>query len=573
MSEASISSSHKPIGAWLVEATDLHQSQLEAGLEEQRANGRLLGELLVEKGFISERELLEALSLQLNIPYLDEFDLKEIDPDLLSRLPVPFLIRHKVIPARQEKARLLIATIDPVDLAPVDSLGTILGIRTEPVLAPERAIQVAIQSLYEREEHSASAMMHELNDDENGIAISESGRLDEELDLSHEAPVIRLVNRVIHQAVRDRASDIHWEPYEKEMKIRLRVDGILHDILRLDKPHQMSVISRLKVMAGMDIAEKRLPQDGRIQRRVAGREIDMRVSSVPTVHGERLVLRLLDRSSLMLELEDIGFSSDQFKIFSRHIRKSNGIILVTGPTGSGKTTTLYAAIQKVRSSETNIMTIEAPVEYQLDGIAQMRVASKGGISFAEGLRSILRQDPDVILVGEIRDRETAEVAINASLTGHLVFSTLHTNDAVGAVTRLAEMGIEPFLISSTLAGVMAQRLVRRICPQCSEEAEFDAGILREVGIEGIKNPSEMAKFKRGRGCPACYHTGYRGRSGIFEILDINDELRDIINTASDSTTIKAVARKNGMKTLLQDGGLKVMSGITTPEEVLRIVQS
>ena len=573
MNEASILSSNKLIGTWLLEATVLQEPQLKATLEEQRASGCLLGELLVEKGLISERELLEALSHQLNIPYLDEFDLKEIDPELLSRLPVPFLLRHKVIPARQENTRLLIATVDPVDLAPVDSLGIILGIHTEPVLAPERVIQTAIQSLYERKEHSAKAMMHELNDDENGISISEGGWLDEELDLSHEAPVIRLVNRVIHQAVRDGASDIHWEPYEKEMKIRLRVDGMLHDILRLEKPHQMSVISRLKVMAGMDIAERRLPQDGRIQRKMGGREIDIRVSSVPTVHGERLVLRLLDRSSLMLELEGIGLSPEQLNIFSRHIRKSNGIILVTGPTGSGKTTTLYAAIQKVRTSGTNIMTIEDPVEYQLDGIAQMQMASKGGISFADGLRSILRQDPDVILVGEIRDRETAEVAIHASLTGHLVFSTLHTNDAVGAVTRLVEMGIEPFLISSTLSGVLAQRLVRRICPQCSEEVDFDAGILREIGIEKIENSPEAEKFKRGKGCSNCYHTGYRGRSGIFELLEINDELRDIINTANNSTSIKAVAVKNGMKTLLQDGGRKVMSGHTTPEEVLRIVQS
>lgn len=572
MKGAPVTDNSRPLGEWLLEHTELSVHQLEASLVEEEGGGHALADILVEKGFVSEREIMEAHSILFDIPFLDDFDLSEVDPELLAKLPVPFLLRHKVIPARQEEGRILVATVDPIDLAPVDSLGALLGVRAEPVLAPERAIQMAIQSLYEREEHSAQAMMHELGGEES-IDIADGGRLDEELDLSHEAPVIRLVNRVIHQAVRDRASDIHWEPYEKEMKIRLRVDGILHDILRIDKLHQMAVISRLKVMAGMDIAERRLPQDGRIQRKVSGRDIDMRVSSVPTIHGERIVLRLLDRSSILLDLEDIGFSADQFQIFSRLIRLSNGIVLVTGPTGSGKTTTLYAAIQKLRSSETNILTIEDPVEYQLDGVGQMQVAVKSGFSFADGLRSTLRQDPDIILVGEIRDRETAEVAIHASLTGHLVFSTLHTNDSVGAVTRLVEMGIEPFLISSSLVGVMAQRLVRKICPHCAEPASFDSALLREVGLVGDDLSAGALNLKHGKGCPVCYHTGYRGRAGIFEVLEVNDEMRELMNSRNDAAALKAAARRNGMRTLLEDGGLKVAAGKTTPEEVLRIVQA
>ncbi len=569
MNRPSVASGTKLIGEWLLELTDLDPSQLEACLAEQRESGRLIGEILVGKDLITERELMEALAHQLSLPYLDHIDPSGIEPEILSRLSVPFLKRHKIVPARQENGRLLVATCDPMNFTPMDALGTMLGIRSEPALAQERSIQSAIQSLYEREEHSAQAMMGELDagGDANGISLGE------ELDLSHEAPIIRLVDRMIYQAVRDRASDIHWETFENDMRVRLRVDGILHDVLRLDKSHHMAVTSRLKVMAGIDIAERRLPQDGRIKRKVGDREIDIRVSSVPTVHGERIVLRLLDRSSLLRELEDVGFTPAHYDSFSRLIQLSHGIILVTGPTGSGKTTTLYAAIQKLRSAETNIMTIEDPVEYQIEGVAQMQMGEKAGFTFANGLRSILRQDPDVILVGEIRDRETAEVAVHASLTGHLVFSTLHTNDAVGAITRLIEMGVEPFLISSSLRGVLAQRLVRRVCPHCAEPAAIDPDVLREVGIavEGIS--SGNSQFQRGKGCPLCYHTGYLGRTGICELLEINDDIRELINASSDASTLKTAAMENGMTPLVQAGGQQVAAGVTTPEEVLRIIQA
>ena len=563
----------KRLGEWLQETAGLDSIHLDSALAEQRLSGGLLGEILVGKGLISERTLLEALGRQWNVPYLEELDLGELDPALLGRLPVPFLLRHKMVPARQENGSLLVATVSPLNLAPVDALSSALEMRTEIALAPERLILNAIHSLYEREEHSAGAMIDELNVSGSAVEAPEGSELGEELDLSHDAPVIKLVNRVIYQAARDRASDIHWEPFEKEMRVRLRVDGVLHDILRFDQRYQAAVTARLKIMAGMDIAERRLPQDGRIQRKVGSREIDMRVSSVPTIHGERLVLRLLDRSNVLHSLEDIGFSGEQFEIFGHLIHRAHGIILVTGPTGSGKTTTLYAAIQKLHKTDTNIMTIEDPVEYQLEGIAQMQISAKTGFGFSEGLRSVLRQDPDVILVGEIRDRETAEVAIHASLTGHLVFSTLHTNNAVGAITRLVDMGIEPFLISSSVIAVLAQRLSRRVCPCCAQVAPVDPAALKRMGIKETEIPALAGCLKRGRGCPECYETGYRGRTGIFELLTIDDDLRGLIMTQKDTSTLNAAAVKKGMRTLLDDGARKVAAGITTPEEILRIIQT
>ncbi|MFQ5894276.1 MAG: type II secretion system ATPase GspE [Nitrospinota bacterium] len=573
MSASNVPGCSKPIGQLLQESSGVSPSQLEAGLAEQRVSGRPLGELLVERGAISERELLEALGRQLGLPCLEQVDASGVDPELLARLPVPFLLHHKVVPARQEGERLWVATADPLNLAAVDALSAVLGVQAEPALAPERAILRAIHSLYEREEHSAEAMVQELDGAVPALLVAEGPEGGGELDLAHEAPIIKLVNRVIYRAVRDRASDIHWEPFEQEVRVRLRIDGVLHDVLRLPKPYQLAVVSRLKIMAGLDIAERRLPQDGRIQTTVGGREIDVRVSDVPTVHGERVVLRLLDRTSILLELEDLGFSPDHYEAFRNLIRRAHGIVLVTGPTGSGKTTTLYSAIQKLRSIEANIMTIEDPVEYQLEGVAQMQVVPKTGLTFAQGLRAILRQDPDVILVGEIRDRETAEVAIHASLTGHLVFSTLHTNDAAGALTRLVDMGIEPFLISSSVAGILAQRLVRRVCPHCAEVVPAELEALREVGLEGPELASLGEGLRRGRGCGDCYHTGYRGRIGIFELLALDDELRALIMARADAATLKAPALRKGMVTLMQDGGRKVAAGVTTPEEVLRIVRA
>ncbi|MDY6845411.1 MAG: type II secretion system ATPase GspE, partial [Thermodesulfobacteriota bacterium] len=390
------------------------------------------------------------------------------------------------------------------------------------------------------------------------------------LDATSEAPVIRLVNMVLSQAVKSRASDIHIEPYQKELNVRYRIDGVLYNILKPPRRYQSAIISRIKVMAKMNIAEKRLPQDGRIEIKIGDKAIDIRVSTVPTTFGERVVMRLLDKTSVLLNLDDIGLSIDVLKIINSLILGSHGIILVTGPTGSGKTTTLYAALSKINSPDKNIITIEDPVEYQLNGIGQIQVNTKIDLTFANGLRSIVRQDPDVILVGEIRDTETAEIAVHAALTGHLVFSTLHTNDAAGAITRLIDMGIEPFLVSSSVTAILAQRLVRVICKHCREPYFPVAKSFKEIGIDPKKLNGKPVY--RGKGCSECFYTGYKGRTGIFEVLIIDNTIRSAILKTSDSDTIKKKGTKAGMLTLRQDGAGKVIEGITTIEEILRVTQ-
>jgi general secretion pathway protein E len=389
-----------------------------------------------------------------------------------------------------------------------------------------------------------------------------------DMESDDEAPIIRLVNSLLSQAVKDGASDIHIEPYERELVVRFRVDGILYEIIRPPKRFQNSIVSRVKIMGGLNIAEKRLPQDGRIRLKVAGRDFDIRVSSIPTTYGERIVMRLLDRTSAMRDLAEIGFSPYNLKKMDQLIQSAHGILLVTGPTGSGKTSTLYACLAKINQPSLNILTVEDPVEYQLNGVSQVQVNTKIGLTFPAGLRAFLRQDPDVIMVGEIRDRETAAIAIQASLTGHLVFSTIHTNDAPGAVTRLVDMQVEPFLVASSLLAVLAQRLVRTICPNCKESYQANEEELNEIGLSF----KDVKILYRGKGCIACAHTGYRGRMGIFELMVINDEIRAAIMNNSDSATLKAAAREFGMKTLREDGALKVIAGITTVAEVARVTR-
>jgi general secretion pathway protein E len=380
------------------------------------------------------------------------------------------------------------------------------------------------------------------------------------------------VNSILSQAVRDRASDIHLEPFERSLKVRYRIDGVLHEVLAPPKRLQSAITSRLKIMADLNIAERRLPQDGRITIRVRNREIDIRVSVIPTAFGERLVLRLLDKTGTMFNLEDIGFAKDLFETYNRLIHRSNGIILVTGPTGSGKTTTLYGTLHRINSPEVNSLTVEDPIEYQLNGIGQVQVNPKIDLTFANGLRSFLRQDPDIIMVGEIRDRETAEIAIQASLTGHLVFSTLHTNDAASAVTRLLDMGVEPFLISSSVLAMMAQRLVRLLCPACRVAITPSPETLRELGLTVEDYTRQGGQCYRAQGCSACHGTGYRGRTGIYELLAMDDAIRALIMQQANASTIKTAAVQRGMRTLLQDGAWKVMQGLTTAEEVLRVTQ-
>jgi general secretion pathway protein E len=388
------------------------------------------------------------------------------------------------------------------------------------------------------------------------------------LEAADEAPIIKLVNSLLFEAAKKRASDIHIEPFERDLLIRYRIDGVLYNVLTPPKRLQASIISRVKIMAGLNIAEKRLPQDGRISIKIAGRDVDIRVSAIPTAHGERLVLRLLDKGNLLLQLTEIGLDEARLKILSHLVRLSHGIVLVTGPTGSGKTTTLYAALNTINAPEKNIITIEDPIEYQLRGVGQMQVNPKINLTFAAGLRSILRQDPDVIMVGEIRDGETAEIAIHASLTGHLVFSTLHTNDAAGAITRLLDMGIEPFLVASSLVAIVAQRLVRVLCPACRQSYRPSPDEVAKLGVNGER--ASTATWFRAGGCPECLSTGYRGRTGIYEILVLDDELRSLVLAKTDANAIKARAMEHGMRTLRDDGAQKVASGITTTEEVLRV---
>ncbi len=562
----------KPLGQILIEGGHTSEDSLNKALARQQDNGGRLGNVLLQAQALTEESLLKALGQQLNIPYTSHLLPQRLDGELLSKLPIDFLRHHKVFPAEEKHGELLVATTDPLDTQVLDSLRALLGKPTRPILCPEHEIMRAINRLYERDETTAEKMMEVLNHDQWESLAQDMEAPSGELDLAHEAPIIKFINLIIFQAIRERASDIHIEPYERDLRVRFRIDGVLYDVLKPPKVYQAAIVSRVKVMAHLNIAEKRLPQDGRIQTTIGDRGVDIRVSIIPVVHGEKVVLRLLERTSVLLQMEDIGFGPDCYEQYLKLIRRSNGIILVTGPTGSGKTTTLYATITKLNSDEQNIITIEDPVEYQLRGINQIQVSPKVGLTFANGLRSILRQDPDIVLVGEVRDVETAEIAIHASLTGHLVFSTLHTNDSAGAVTRLVDMGIEPFLVASSLVGVMAQRLVRLICEYCKEPVEPDEASLREIGLSQDALTTLGGHLYVGKGCSRCYNTGYRGRTGIYELLLITDSLRRCILSQKDSASIKAAAVEGGLLTLLDDGARKVLAGVTTIQEVLRVTQ-
>jgi general secretion pathway protein E len=449
----------------------------------------------------------------------------------------------------------------------IDDLRALFGRPITPIVVPASAILDGINAAYDSAQGSAEAVMGDIEATELDAVAHELEEPRDLLDADDEAPIIRLVNSLLFQAVKDRASDIHIEPFEREVSVRFRIDGMLYDVLRPPRRYHSTIVARVKIMSGLDIAEKRLPQDGRLRFRAAGRDIDVRVSIVPTQFGERAVLRLLDRTGSLLSLEDLGLLGKNLETMQRLIQRSHGILLVTGPTGSGKTTTLYAGLSRLNSTLRNIVTIEDPIEYQLHGVGQIQVNPKIDLTFANGLRSILRQDPDVIMVGEIRDSETAEIAIQAALTGHLVFSTLHTNDSFGALSRLVDMGIEPFLVSSSLVGVMAQRLVRRVCPSCSSSEVATAAEERELGI-----PSGARIARTGEGCDDCKGTGYRGRTGIHEILVVDDEVRALVMQRSDASAVRRLAVSRGMATLRDDGASKVREGITTAEEVLRVTQ-
>jgi general secretion pathway protein E len=558
-----------PLDKILVELFKLNEETINKAHLLIRDKSFSISEALLDLKAITSLQLAQAIAMQADLPFKAEINADQVPDDAISIIPISYAKQKKILPIEKSEEGYVIVCVDPYDFATIDELKlkTGLDIKTE-VSSPE-IILGAINNVYDRTLRQAETAVAELEEE-----TSVKGGLEEEVvDLlemegDEEAPIIRLVNSLMSQSVKDRASDIHVEPFEKELMVRFRIDGILYEIIKPPKRFQNSIVSRIKIMAGLNIAEKRLPQDGRIRLKVAGKDIDIRVSTVPTTYGERIVMRLLDRSSVMKDLADIGFNQQNLTIMNQLITASHGIILVTGPTGSGKTSTLYACLSKINKPDLNILTIEDPVEYQLKGVGQVQVNSKIELTFAAGLRSFLRQDPDVIMVGEIRDRETAEIAIQASLTGHLVLSTLHTNDAPGAVTRLVDMHVEPFLVASSLLAVVAQRLVRTICPNCKESYKPAEEELSELGLSS----KDVKQLWRGKGCDNCQNTGYVGRLGIFEMMLLDDDLRKLIMKNEDASTIKAKAREKGMKTLREDGADKVVQGITTAEEVTRVTQ-
>jgi general secretion pathway protein E len=559
------------LGRILGEKFNLPDAKLEEALAYQQEKGVRLGEALLHLRLLREEELLEGLALQFGVPWMPQLETTRVDHELIKKVPIAFCRRYRVLPLRYEEGFILVASTDPLETVAFDDLRLLLGKPVKPVLTTGVTLLACLNGAYD-EIASPSGAEQVMED----IAASESldqiaHELDEPQDLldsTDEAPIIRLVNSVLFQAARQRASDIHFESFERGLVVRYRIDGVLYPVLTPPKHLQSSIIARLKIMAGLNIAEKRLPQDGRFAIRTAGKDIDLRVSVLPTSHGERVVLRLLEKENRLLNLSEMGFAGERLSAIHQLIQLSHGIILVTGPTGSGKTTTLYAALSHINAPDKNIITVEDPVEYQLLGVGQMQVNPKINLSFAAGLRSILRQDPDVIMIGEIRDRETAEIAIHASLTGHLVFSTLHTNDAASAATRLIDMGIEPFLVASSVVAVLAQRLLRKICPDCKRSYKPSAEELNRLELP----PGSQAILYRGAGCAACSQTGYRGRTGIFELMVLDDEVRRLIGSKADSSAIKQAAIAKGMVTLKQEAAQRVIQGHTTLEEVMRITQ-
>jgi len=571
----------RALGQILIRQTSLTEQQLDDALRVQREEGGRIGEILVRRNYVTEEQMLHALASQLDLPMVNEIKPEDCDEALAALVPINFARQHRLIPVRRVGRGVEVALADPLDVHALDDVRRALGAEILPLVVPSAKIVEAINKVYARQEGGVDL------GEGDGEMEGEAEELTDILDLTDEAPIIRWVNSLMFNAVKERASDIHIEPREKELIVRYRVDGNLMEVKRANRNYVNSILSRVKIMAGLNIAEKRLPQDGRIRRKIAGKDIDMRVATAPGVNGERITIRLLDRSSVLHDLADIGFGEDHLTVIDDLIHRPHGIILVTGPTGSGKTTTLYACLAKINTPDLNILTVEDPVEYQLEGITQVPINAKIDLTFAQVLRSYLRHDPDVIMVGEIRDGETAGMAIQASLTGHLVFSTVHTNDSAGAITRLVDMGIEPFLVASSLVGLLAQRLVRRLCPECRvlyrpmedelrklniDPAAFYAGEVRVPPIRSKYTPPPKGMLYQARdgGCPRCSKSGYLGRMGIYELLLMDNDIRQQALKNTDSNTIKQTAIAKGMRTLRDDGAAKVLSGITTIEEVMMV---
>ena len=544
----------KRLGDLLIEAGLITKEQLEETLKE-KAPGQKLGDALLQRGYITEQQLIEVLEFQLGIPHVSLYRYP-IDPKLMNLVPKEFAKRNMLIPLKQEGDRLFVAMADPMDFFAIDDLRLSTGFHIEVAIASKDDILRAINKYYDIDDSVEEFL---------NIAPQQEVREQEKL-VEDDSPIVRLVNQILQMAVEQRASDIHIDPHETKVVIRYRIDGILRTERALPKHMQGMLTARIKILANMDITEHRVPQDGRIKMNIDFHPIDLRVSTLPTIYGEKIVMRVLDLGAALNDLNKLGFNKVNLQRFIQLIEQPTGIVLITGPTGSGKSSTLYAALNRLNSEHVNIITIEDPVEYQLEGVNQIQVNPNVGMTFAEGLRSILRQDPNIIMVGEIRDRETAEVAIRASLTGHLVLSTLHTNDALSTVARLIDMGVEPFLVATSLSGVVSQRLVRRVCRDCQQEQEPTK---REIDIfarRGLK----IEKVMRGRGCPTCNMTGYKGRIALHELMVMSDEMRKVILNGEPLSKLREIAIKNKMIFLIDDGLLKVKQGLTTTEEVLRV---
>jgi general secretion pathway protein E len=552
----------------------LDPERLEEVFRLEGETGQTFERIMLHKGYMSENDLLRTLAHALEIPYLPSLSDQLVPDDFVGNVPVGFARNYALVGVGRANGAMRVATAFPLDTHPMDDLATMVQCEVEPVLAPRAEITSLINRAYKNKAGGlVDETMEGLREDD---ILKEAANIDESEDLlatANKAPIIRLVNMVLFNALKMRASDVHFQPFPDRLQVRYRIDGVLYDMEAPPKKVQDAILSRLKVQGGMDIAERRMPQDGRATVKIGDADVDIRISAVPTNYGERIVLRLLDKSARLYSLEEIGLESDNLRMVEHYIQYQHGIILVTGPTGSGKSTTLYAALQKVNSSQENVITLEDPIEYHIAGISQIQINEKKGLTFAKGLRHLLRQDPDIMMVGEIRDVETARIAIQAALTGHLVYSTLHTNDAASTVTRLVDIGIEPYLVASSVICVIAQRLVRRICPACREECDPSPEELRDLKLIGLSmGDFPSGKLFHGRGCPSCFNTGYTDRTGIYEIMPVDDALKDQIIDRKSSSVIKRTAIERGCRTLRMDGAQKVIKGVTTPAEVLRVTQ-
>jgi general secretion pathway protein E len=557
----------------LLAKAGLKPQDVEQALRIEDETGQTLDRVLVQKGLMGEEKCLNFFGDMLGIAFRKDLSGVSVPAEFVQNVPVQFARNFNLVALDRENGTVRVATCSPLDVQPMDDLATMLGAEVEPVFAPKQEITTLINRAYR---HKADGVDEALDDIQEEDIVGLTAQIDESedlLDVANKAPIIKLVNMLMFQALKLRASDIHLQPFEDHLQVRMRIDGVLYDMEGIPRKAQEAIISRIKVMGKMDIAERRLPQDGRASIRIGDGDVDVRISSIPVTYGERIVMRILDKTTKVYTLDEIGLEEADKETIDRYINYSHGIIFVTGPTGSGKTTTLYAALSRINSKELNVLTIEDPVEYHLDAISQVQVNTKKGLTFAAGLRSFLRQDPDVMMVGEVRDAETADIAIRAALTGHLVFSTVHTNDSASTVTRMLDIGVEPYLVSSSLLLVIAQRLVRTICPRCKEILTPDkAQLMRVKELRLTPDQFPDSKIAVGKGCDDCFHSGYAGRTAIYEIMSIDEPIQAQIVEKASATAIKRGAIERGLRTLRMDGVNKVLAGLTTPEEVLRVTQ-